>query len=142
MNPYTNTYKSQQVQTASPEELLILLYEGAIRFLNVAKQSAEQNDLEKFHNNVVKAQRIIQEFMTSLDVKLGGEMAQNLYQLYEYLHHQLLQANIKKDATMLDEVLIHLRDLKATWENAISIAKQERASEQYDMPEEGRVYSA
>ncbi len=97
-------YKQQQIETASPEEILIMLYEGAIRFLVIAKKSLDQKDIETFHNNLLRAQHIIIEFMTSLDMELGGEMATNLYNLYEYLHYRLVQANIQKDVVMIDEV--------------------------------------
>ncbi|MEW5822678.1 MAG: flagellar export chaperone FliS [Cyanobacteriota bacterium] len=126
MNPYLNQYKKAQVQTASPEQILIMLYDGAIRFLNQAKVHIANKDIEQSHVNIVKAQRIITEFMSSLDMDMGGEMAVNLFNLYEYLHYRLVQANIKKDVEALDEVLGHLRSLKATWEEAIKIAAKEK----------------
>ncbi len=130
-NPYLKQaaeYKKNQIETATPDEILIMLYEGAIRFLMQAKKAAITNDLEKYNKHLISAQHIIQEFMDSLDMEIGGEMAVNLYNLYEYLHYRLVQANIKKDVAMIDEVLDHLRSLKGTWEEAIRIAKQERAS--------------
>lgn len=128
-NPYAKSaeqYKKQQIETATPEEILIMLYDGAIRFLLVAKKGIDENNIEKTHNNLIKAQHIILEFMESLDMEIGGNIALNLYRLYEYLHHQLVQANIKKDVAMIDEVLDHLRRLKTTWEEAIRIARKER----------------
>lgn len=119
-------YQRQQIETASPEEILIMLYEGAIRFLMISKKSLAQKDIQTFHNNLIKTQNIITEFMSSLDMELGGETAKNLFNLYEYLNYRLVQANIKKDEEMLDEVLDHLRKLKGTWEEAIRIAVQER----------------
>jgi flagellar protein FliS len=130
-NPYAKqagAYKQNQVETASPEEILIMLYDGAIRFLLIAKKAHAAGELEKRHKNVINAQHIIQEFMTSLDMEIGGEMAVNLYRLYEYLNYRLIQFNIKKDVAMVDEVLDHLRSLKTTWEEAIKIAKKEKAS--------------
>jgi flagellar secretion chaperone FliS len=128
-NPYikqAEEYKKNQIETATSEEILIMLYEGAIRFLLIAKKAHAANDLEKCNKNTIKAQHIIREFMDSLDMELGGEMALNLYRLYEYLHYRLVQANIKKDMAMIDEVLDHLRSLKSTWEEAIRIAQQEK----------------
>jgi flagellar protein FliS len=128
LNGYANQakqYKQQQIETASQEELLILLYEGAIRFLNIAKTAHTEKNIEKYHNNLLKAQRIITEFMSSLDMEIGGEMAKNLFMLYEYLHYRLVQANLKKDVTMIEEVLGHLRSLKQTWEEAIRIVSAE-----------------
>ncbi|MGD9579818.1 MAG: flagellar export chaperone FliS [Vampirovibrionia bacterium] len=143
MNPYLNQYKKAQVQTASPEQILIMLYDGAIRFLNQAKIHMQNKDIEQSHTNIIKAQRIITEFMSSLDMELGGEMAENLFNLYEYLHHRLVQANIKKDVEALDEVLEHLRSLKATWEEAIKIAAKEKDDSMGDdYPDTGTVYAS
>lgn len=128
MNPYLNQYKRAQVQTATPEQILIMLYDGAIKFLNQAKLHINNKDIEQSHVNIIKAQRIITEFMSSLDMELGGEMAKNLFNLYEYLHYRLVQANIKKDIAAIDEVLEHLRSLKGTWEEAIKIAAKEKDS--------------
>jgi flagellar secretion chaperone FliS len=130
-NPYAkqaSTYKQNQVETATREEILIMLYDGAIRFLLLAKKAHENKDVQKRHENILRAQHIIQEFMSSLDMEIGGEVAQNLYRLYEYLHHQLIQFTLKKDVAMVDEVLDHLRSLKATWTEAIRIAKTEKAA--------------
>ena len=126
MNPYLKQYQQTQVQTASPEKLLIMLYDGAIQFLNKAKVSIQNKNIEDSHNNIIGAQKIVTEFMNTLDMKAGGQVAENLYSLYEYLHYRLVQANIKKDEKMVEEVIGHLRDLKATWEEAIKIASRER----------------
>lgn len=125
MNPYLKQYQQTQVQTSSPEKILVLLYEGAIQFLNKAKIGIENKNIEETHNNIMKAQRIISEFMNTLDMKNGGEIAQNLYSLYEYLNYRLVQANIKKEISYINEVLLHLKDLKLTWEKAIKIAARE-----------------
>ncbi len=141
MNPYESTYKSQHIQTASREQVLLMLYEGAIRFLRIARTACEEGNIEKFHNNTVKAQRILIEFMTTLDVEVGGEVAKNLFKLYEYLHYRLVQANLKKDVTMVDEVVGHLEELKQTWEEAIGIAKKQDV-DLVNQATEGHVYSA
>ncbi len=128
-NPYAKQagqYLKNNVETASPDEVLIMLYDGAIRFLLIARKALEENNVEKSHNHLIKAQNIVLEFMNSLDMDMGGEIAVNLYRLYEYLHYRLVQANIKKDVAMIDEVLDHLRKLKETWEEASRIAKRER----------------
>ena len=136
MNPYLKQYQQTEVQTASPEKLLIMLYDGAIQFLNKAKVGITNKNIEETHNNIVGAQKIISEFMNTLDINVGGEVARNLYGLYEYLHYRLIQANIKKDIDMVDEVLIHLKDLKQTWEEAIKIASRERLQEEDNNDEE------
>lgn len=130
MNPYLKQYQKSTIQTSSPEKLLIMLYDGAIQFLNKSKMAMENKNIEEVHNNTIGAQRIISEFMNTLDVEAGGAMAKNLYGLYEYLYHRLIQANIKKDPKIIEEVLYHLKDLKSTWEQAIKITAREKAEEQ------------
>ncbi|OGI17790.1 MAG: flagellar export chaperone FliS [Candidatus Melainabacteria bacterium RIFOXYA2_FULL_32_9] len=142
MNPYLKQYQQTEVQTASPEKLLIMLYDGAIQFLNKAKVGIANKNIEEIHNNIIGAQKIISEFMNTLDIKVGGEVAQNLYNLYEYLHYRLVQANIKKDADMVDEVLTHLKDLKKTWEEAIRIAAREKIRDEEETEEENSVKTA
>jgi len=132
MNPYVDQYKKNSILTAAPETILIMLYDGAINFLLRAKIAIDEKNIEAAHINISKTQKIIREFMDTLDMETGGDMAQNLYRLYEYLHYRLVQANIKKDNDMIDEVLKHLRSLKQTWEEAIKIASKENKDAQYE----------
>ena len=132
MNPYLNQYKQNSVLTAAPETILIMLYDGAINFLLRAKIAIDEKNIEETHTYITKTQKIIREFMDTLDMDTGGEMAQNLFRLYDYLHYRLVQANIKKDKDMIDEVLGHLRSLKQTWEEAIKIASRQDKTEYND----------
>ena len=125
MNPYLNQYKQNAVLTASPETILIMLYDGAINFLLRAKIAIEEKNIDQTHLYITKTQKIIREFMDTLDMETAGEIGENLYRLYEYLYHRLIQANIKKDTEIVDEVLGHLRSLKQTWEEAIKISSRE-----------------
>jgi flagellar secretion chaperone FliS len=118
-------YHEQQVATASKEQLLIMLYDGAIRFCKIARKAMTEGQLEESNKYLLKTQRIISEFMGSLDFTIGGDISKNLFRLYEYLHYRLVQANIKRAPEMIDEVLEHLIDLRATWQEAIEIAKKE-----------------
>ena len=93
----------------------------------IARKAMEDKDIEGTHNNILKAQKIITEFQTTLDMENGGELAQRLYSLYAYLHKKLVSANINKSFEDLDEVLEHLKDLRNTWLEAIKIANQEKA---------------
>ena len=103
MNPYLKQYRQTQIDTAPKEQILLMLYDGAVRFLNQAKAGFAEKNIEKIHNNIVKVQNIITEFESTLDMKTGGEFAQNLFALYEYINNQLLLANIKKREECLDE---------------------------------------
>ncbi len=129
MNLYLKQYQQSQIQTASPEKILIMLYDGAIQFLNKALKAIEENNIQECHNNIVAAQNIISEFMNTLNFDIGGDVAKNLYSLYEYLHYRLVQGNINKDPAMVKEVLQHLKDLKQTWEEAIKISNREKEDE-------------
>jgi len=128
-NPYLKQYQKNSVETASPEKLLIMLYDGAIQFLNKAKLSMEEGEIEQTHKNLTGCQNIILEFMSTLDMKQGGDLAQNLYRLYDYYYTTLVEANLKKDIRKIEEVLKHLKGLRETWQQAINIANAERKKE-------------
>jgi len=130
LNPYLKQYQKNSVETASPEKLLIMLYDGAIQFLNKAKLSMEEGEIEQTHNNLTGCQNIILEFMSTLDMKQGGDLAQNLYRLYEYYYNTLVQANLQKDIKKVEEVLKHLKGLRETWQQAINIANAERRKDE------------
>ena len=126
-NPYIKQYQRMQVETASPEKILIMLYNGAINFLKKAKVAFEGNNKVEAHNNIIAAEKIILEFMTTLDMDLGGEMAKNLYALYDYLYNRLVESNMKNKPEIIDEVLDHLVKLRDTWNKAIEISNREKA---------------
>lgn len=126
-NPYIKQYQKMQLETSSPEKILIMLYNGAITFLKKAKVAYSNNDKVEAHNNILAAEKIIMEFMTTLDMDLGGEMAKNLYALYDYLYNRLVESNMKNKPEILDEVIDHLVKLRETWNKAIEIANKEGA---------------
>ncbi len=124
-NPYA-PYQQAQVDTASPERLLLMLYGGAIRFLNAGRKGIVDRKFDVAHENIVKAQDIILEFMATLNMKDGGEVAQNLFDLYEYLNGRLAQANVEKNVAIVDEVLGFVRDLNEAWMVAAKNVAAER----------------
>lgn len=128
VNPYLKQYQKSQLETASPEQILIMLYDAAIQFLVKARAAMEEKNIQETHDNITKCEKIILEFMNSLDMKNGGEIAQNLYNLYDYLYETLSYSNRKKDLEKLDEVSNHLKGLRETWQKAIAIANAERAA--------------
>lgn len=137
-----STYQTQDIETASPEKLLIMLYDGAIRFLKKAREAMVAKDYQSLNTNMKRTQDIISELMGSLNFEIGGDIARNLFDLYEYYNYRLLQANMKNDTAMIDEVLKHLVDLKATWEEAIIIAKREASDKNPStQPQIQTVYS-
>lgn len=128
VNPYLKQYQRNQLETASPEQILIMLYDAAIQFLVKARIAMEAKNIQEIHDNITKCGNIILEFMNSLDMKEGGDIAQRLYNLYDYLYETLSAANLKKDIEKLDEVSNHLKGLRETWQKAIVIANAERAA--------------
>lgn len=127
MNQYVKQYQKTTVETASNEKILIMLYDGAIQFLNKAKIALGEKNWEQSHNNLMGAQRILEEFINTIDKEPNPELAQNLINLYEYFITRLVQANMKHQIEPVDEVLKFLKELKATWEQAIAISQKERA---------------
>lgn len=125
MAPYNNPYAQYQnnrIMTASPADLTLLLYEGAIKFCNIAIAGIEENNIEKSHNNIMKVQRIIEEFINSLDEKY--EVAKDFRNVYDYLILRLHDANMTKDKEVLEEVLVHLRTMRDTWKEVMTLANK------------------
>src|SRR5574344_508960 len=126
MATYVDKYKQNEIETASPEKILILLYDAAIRFLIKAKQAIEDKNVQETHNNLVACQNIILEFMSSIDKENGGDLAQKLYNLYDYFYNTLVSANLEKNIKKVNEVLNHLKGLRETWQKAINISNKEK----------------
>ncbi len=120
MNP-TLVYRQTQAQTAPPAELVVMLYRGAIRFVLAAIDALDRRDLPTAHDKLLRAQAVVLELNSTLDSEHGGEIANNLAQLYAYMHQQLVSANVSKDPEPVRIVLPLLRDLLEAWEQ---VAKQ------------------
>lgn len=118
-------YNNSKILTASPAELTLMLYEGAIKFCNIAVTAIEQKDIPKAHNNIVKTQRIVEHFRLTLDMKYP--VAQDFERVYLYLEQRLITANVKKDTEILNEVLEHLRSMRDTWKEVMRINREKGA---------------
>ena len=116
-----NTYKTQQVMTASPEELTLMLYNGAIRFVNESIQATQLGNLEKANAANLRAQDIVREFMSTLDMQY--ELSQNWMALYQFIEQSLIQGNVKKQVQPLEDAKAILVDLRTTWAEAMKLAK-------------------
>lgn len=114
-------YEKSRILTASPAELTLMLYEGAIKFANIAVMAIEKGDIEKAHNNIRKVENIIEELQATLNHKYP--VAKDFDEVYTYVQHRLLEANIKKDKEILEEVLKHLRTLRDTWKEVMKLSK-------------------
>ncbi len=114
-NPY-NQYKQTQITTANQGKLIVMLYDGAIKFLTIALENIEPKKYDIVNNNIIKAQDIITELLLSLNMDEGGEISKNLFSLYMYFKKQLLEANIKKDPQIITHTLKLLRELRDAWD--------------------------
>ena len=115
-------YNNSKVLTASPAELTLMLYEGAIKFCNIAIIGIEQKDIQKAHTNIRKVEKIIEEFRSTLDRKYA--VAEDFDRVYVYLLQRLLEANVKKDTEILEEVNMHLRSMRDTWKEVMRVNKE------------------
>ncbi|NLM94167.1 MAG: flagellar export chaperone FliS [Firmicutes bacterium] len=118
-------YRKTQVETAGQLDLVIMLYDGAIKFAKLAAKMLRDGDLERAHDYLVRAQDIVGELMSSLNMDVG-EIAAGLFNLYEYVDYCLVQANIKKDPDLIDQGLTVLTGLREAW---IEIARKPRGGE-------------
>jgi flagellar secretion chaperone FliS len=114
-------YANNRIMTASPAELTLMLYEGAIKFCNIAIMAIEENDVEKAHINITKVEAIIENFQATLNHKYA--VAKDFDNVYSYLMTRLVQANLKKDKEILEEVLEHLRGMRDTWKEVMRLTK-------------------
>ena len=112
-------YRTVTTQTASPGELVIQLYQAAIRNIGQAAEAIERGDAMKRHTHIMKAQDIVVELQRTLDHERGGEVAPQLDRLYTYMRGRLLSANVEKDRAALDEVAGLLRQLLGAWQTAV-----------------------
>lgn len=112
-------YQTNTVQTASPSELTLMLYEGAIKFCNIALMGLEQNDLQKANDNIIKAQKIIVEFRATLDTKYP--VSKDFDVVYDYIYRRLVDANIAKDKEILEEALQYIREMRDTWKEVMRL---------------------
>lgn len=121
------TYQNNAVTTASGPHLTMLLYNGCIKFIKQSIKALENNDFENKNTNIQKAQNIIQELMITLNPEI--EISQQMLPLYEYIHYNLQQGNVKNEAHYLQEALVYVTDFRNTWKDVMKNADQTKYSE-------------
>lgn len=117
-------YQQNQIFTASPQELVLLLYNGGIKFLRLAIKAIEDKNLEMAHYHIIRAQDILTELELGLNREI--ELSKSLAALYDFMKHHLIQANIKKDVAMIEEVIGFFEELRDTWKQAMELAKKQQ----------------
>lgn len=127
---YLQAYRENQIVTADPGTILLLLYQGAIDSVNRAIVCMSQGDMAEKGKHLLRANDIIAQFLSSLDHEVGGEIAQNLEGLYRYMLDQILSANVNNDPKPLEVVASLLTTLKAGWEEAVAVQRKKVAQGQ------------
>lgn len=115
---YIQKLNQNKILTASPQEVITLLYDGAIKFCNMALLGFENNDIEKININIQKAERIIEELVSSLN--FDYPVSNDFLNIYKFIYQLLLDANVKKDKEKLERALVELREIKDIWRQIIS----------------------
>ncbi len=120
MNAAT-AYQNNKIMTANSAELTLFLYDGAIKFCNIADLAIENKDITKAYLNIMKAEKIIAELRATLDLKYP--VAQDFDRVYEYIYQLLVDANLKKDGELLKEATGYIREIRDTWKEVMQITK-------------------
>lgn len=120
-NPYA-TYQNNAVTTAAPGELTLMLYNGCLKFIKQAKSAMEEKKIEEKNRAIQKAQNIISELMVTLNMDIP--VSNQMMQLYEYMNRRLMEANIKNDAALLEEVEGFVIEFRDTWKEAVMVNRK------------------
>ena len=121
-NKVNDQYRENTVFSSTPGELTLMLYNGMINFIMQARAAIDENRFEKANNCIIRVQEILQELQATLDMKY--DISSNLQLLYDYMLRQLVDANLKKDGDILEEVLWFARELRDTWAQAMKLARR------------------
>lgn len=121
-------YKQTQFETANQEKLILMLYDGALKYLRRANKGFEDKDYEIVNDSLTKSQDIINELLVSLNME-AGELAQHLYQLYDYMRRRLIEANLQKSKDPVQEVIEMIAELRDTWQQGVMNVQKENGED-------------
>lgn len=122
-NPY-QSYQQNSVNTASPGELTLMLFNGCIKFIMIAKKAIKDGKIEEKNTNLIKAQNIIRDLMVTLNMDIA--ISKDMMNLYDYINRRLIEANLKNDISMLNEVEELVTEFRNTWKEAIQINRKKQ----------------
>jgi len=117
---FHNEYRQNEIATSSQGKLIVMMYEGALKFVNLAIEGIDNQDLSKKGKYINKAHDIINELSCALDMKKGGDVAQKLESLYQFILHQLTLANIKSDRKTLESIINVITPLMEAWKELLA----------------------
>lgn len=124
VNPYSKyikQYQTNNITTATPEKLMIMLFDGAIQFLQKAKSAIDEKNLQERASNIEAARKIIRELMRTIDLENGNDVSKRLFRLYNTMAMKLIKANVSRNAVLVDEVLEDLSNIRWGFQKAIEI---------------------
>ncbi|MFT4414401.1 flagellar export chaperone FliS [Fredinandcohnia humi] len=125
-NPY-QAYQANSVTTATPGELTLMLYNGCLKFIKLARKAIEENNIQEKNTNLQKAQNIIRELMVTLNMDI--EVSKNMMTLYDYINRQLMEVNLKNDLDILSEVEGYVIEFRDTWKEVVQLSRQRQHAE-------------
>ncbi|GAA0125367.1 flagellar export chaperone FliS [Clostridium sp. CTA-19] len=129
MNSYANgynAYKNNSINYASKEQLLLMLLDGAVKYAKIGRQAILDKDIKQKHENLVKTQDIFYELMISLDRSTNLQWIDGLSSVYEFINNRLMEANIKSDIKIMDEIIPLIEDIRSMWNDAYKISAKQR----------------
>ena len=112
---YSQAYQKAAVNTVDQRKLILMLYDGAIKFLTHAVEKMQKNEVYEAHTNLIRGKSIIAELLSSLNLENGGDIARNLQRLYAYMFNELIDANLNKDPERVQRVVRLLKELRTAW---------------------------
>jgi len=120
-NKYIKQYQTSNITTATPEKLMIMMFDGALQFLQKAKMAIEEKNFQERSLNIEMARKIIREFMRSIDLENGNDVSKSLFKLYNKMAMKLIKANVSRNAVLIDEVIEDLANIRWGFQKAIDI---------------------
>ena len=120
-NKYIKQYQTSNITTATPEKLMIMLFDGAIQFLQKAKTAIAEKNLKERSVNIESARKIVRELMRTIDLENGNDVSKSLFKLYNTMAMKLIKANVSKNTDLIDEVLEDMMNIRWGFQKAIEI---------------------
>lgn len=120
-NRYIKQYQTNNITTATPEKLMIMLFDGAIQFLQKAKSAIEEKNYQERSTNIDGARKILRELMRTIDLENGNDVSKQLFKLYNRMVMKLIKANVSKNIALIDEVMEDLANIRWGFQKAIEI---------------------
>lgn len=120
-NKYIKQYQTNNITTATPEKLMIMLFDGAIQFLQKAKTAIDEKNIQERSVNIDGARKIIRELMRTIDLENGNDVSKQLFKLYNKMAMKLIKANVSRNTALIEEVIEDLSNIRWGFQKAIEI---------------------